>query len=424
MKASDRHMAVLWFLFILAGALPAAAGAMEVNLVSETILRGFERDTVEQDDATILPAYEYLRADVGALQEKGLSFHLNGWGRVDLGDGGFYEDDSAGELLYGYFQYLQPTNSLDLRLGRLYLFEGVANESVDGLRLGSDLTPYFAFSAYGGFPVGLDSTDGRSGDSIWGGRFAHHLRGLYEVGVSYKQTENDRETADEMLGIDLSAALPLGMSLYGFSKRNLETEGWAEHSYDLSIVFGDLQLRPYYRKFRYEDYFGIGAKAVNPFPFLQGTGETLEILGSDLTWALANGIELGVRAKTFDYREQGDASDFISCLLNWRGEGLTGAGAEFGSMQGEAAENDYLLGRAYFYWDGLLPHGFVSGDVVYVDYDEEIFGETDAFFASLGGGRRFLDDALEFRLSGDYSSDPFFDSDLRGMLTARYTFDR
>lgn len=417
------------FLLALGACLLPAPGVSAADLLfsSETLVRVFERDTAEKEDALVVPAYEYLRLDAGALREKGLSFHLYGWGRADFGEGDFFEDDTAGELLYGYLQYAHPDTGLDLKLGRLYVFEGVADESVDGLRLQTDLTRFFTLSGYGGQPVGLDSTDGRSGDSILGGRLSHHLGAVYDVGVSFKQIDNDNDQQERKLGVDLSLALPFGAGLYGFSARNLETDEWGEHSYELRLRVAELELRPSYQKFRYEDFFRVGAKAASPFGFLRDTGETLEVVGGDAAWLLSPSWELGGKARYYDYDKRGDASDFHALLAIWHGQGLTSAGGELGYMQGDAAENDYLLARAYFYCDQLgrlLPKGFVTGDVVYVDYDQAIFGESDALFLSLGAGRSFLDDSLELKLSGDYSVDPFFDEDLRGMLVARYLIDR
>jgi hypothetical protein len=93
-------------------------------------------------------------------------------------------------------------------------------------------------------------------------------------------------------------------------------------------------------------------------------------------------------------------------------------------MQGDAARNQYQLSRLFFYWDRPvgLPASFISGDLVYALYDEAIFGTDSSFFASLGAGQRFLKDRLEVKLSGDYSADPNFDSDLRGMLVMNYRF--
>ena len=96
-------------------------------------------------------------------------------------------------------------------------------------------------------------------------------------------------------------------------------------------------------------------------------------------------------------------------------------------MDGDADKDQYLLLRAFVYWDKLpepLPLAFLSGDVVWVDYQEDIYNEDTALFLSLGGGWKFLDDALQVKLSGDYSSDAYFDEDVRGMLTVSYRLDR
>jgi hypothetical protein len=142
---------------------------------------------------------------------------------------------------------------------------------------------------------------------------------------------------------------------------------------------------------------------------------------------LSENWEAGIKAKFYEYEED-DSSEFFSALLNWYAadDTLTSAGGELGVMQGDAAGNDYLLTRAWFYLDGLeqLAGGFVSGDIVYVYYDEDINDEDASLFLSLGAGRRFLEDSLELKISGDYSSDPYFDDDLRGMVVATYVFDR
>jgi hypothetical protein len=50
---------------------------------SETIFSIFERDTEKQSDSLVMPIYEYLQFDFGNLEGDGLSFHFNGWGRID-----------------------------------------------------------------------------------------------------------------------------------------------------------------------------------------------------------------------------------------------------------------------------------------------------------------------------------------------------
>jgi hypothetical protein len=59
-----------------------------VEVSSETLSGAFRRDTDNEDDSLVVPVYEYLRMDFGALEQGGLSFHLYGWGRYDLKDSG------------------------------------------------------------------------------------------------------------------------------------------------------------------------------------------------------------------------------------------------------------------------------------------------------------------------------------------------
>jgi hypothetical protein len=282
-------------------AIPAVSLATELSVQSDVIVRSFERRIGPGTDQDVVPGYGYLQLDMGDLAEEGLSFHLYGWGRYDFADNDYYDDASAGELLYGYLEYRKSMNNLKARVGRQYIFEGVANEAVDGLRVSADLGNVIKTSLYAGQPVGLDSTDGRSSDSIYGGRIALHRGMLGEVGFSYKNIENDGETAEEMAGIDLSAFLPNGISFYGNSVRNLETEGWAEHSYEINVSVEDFHFRPYFSMFEYEDYFAAGANAVNPFKLLATSGEQINILGLDATWLKSETWTFGGKLKYYDY---------------------------------------------------------------------------------------------------------------------------
>jgi hypothetical protein len=109
------------------------------------------------------------------------------------------------------------------------------------------------------------------------------------------------------------------------------------------------------------------------------------------------------------------------------GEGQSQLGGELGAMNGDTPQNEYYLLRLFTYCDQVsksLPINFISSDLVYVDYDQPIYGEDSSLFISLGTGKTFMDNALELKLSADYSSDPYFDEDVRGMLTASYNFGK
>jgi len=426
MRLSVRYCGIFLALILL-GMLPAYSFSAEISIKSDTIFRLFERDTNREEDAAVLPGYEYLQVDAGELEDYGLSFHLYGWGRADLADNDYYGDQTAGELLYGYMEYSQEANRFNAKLGRFQVFEGVANDAIDGLYLGGDLGDYFDLSLYGGQPGALDSEQGRSGDSIFGGRLAHRLGTHYEVGVSYKSIENDNNTAEEMLGIDISAFLPANLSLYGFSKYNNETGDWAEHSYELRIPVSNVLFKPYYQHFSYEDYFDTGANAVNPFRWLSQTGEELTAYGVDALWQVDDIWTFGGKAKFFDY-DNLDKAETYSILATWQGKGLTQYGGEIGhTSANDTADNDYTLLRLYGYCDAMAEQfwlDFFSADLLLTYYDKDIYGEDSSVFVSLGTGKRFLDDALSVTLSGDYSQDPYFDDDQRGMLTMSYSYDR
>ena len=208
------------------------------SLLSETIIRGFERDTAEKSDVRVLPVYEYLQLDYGRSEGDGFSFHFNGWGRKDLGDGDYFTDDPEAALLYAFAEYVDPDANFQARLGRQAVFSGVVSDSLDGIWLTAKPASWIGFSAFGGLPVALDSAAGRSGDVTYGGRVFHRLDARYEIGVSYKTVAGDQGEDEERLGGDLFFYFPGNVVLSGFSSYNLVTEGWVEHSYEFTFTGG------------------------------------------------------------------------------------------------------------------------------------------------------------------------------------------
>lgn len=385
---------------------------------SETIISIFERDTEKQSDSLVMPFYEYLQFDFGNLEGDGLSLHFNGWGRIDSGDSGFYEDDPDGVLLYAFLEYSNSSLNLQARLGRQKIVNGVTTDSVEGIWISSTPVPWLGFSAYGGLPVALQSAEDRNQDTTWGARMFHRLAAYYEVGLSYKIITGDLGEDDERLGVDLFLSLPGHASLSGFSSQNLVTGGWGEHSYEITFYLNDLYVKPYYQRISYEDFFNSGSISAKPFRFLSDTGEILNLYGGEVTWQFSGGLDISAKYNYYDYQIREETANYFGGLLNGNvGKALLGA--EIGLMDGETPENRYMLTRTFIYWNRpfkLLNKGMFTGDIVYALYDEKIFNKQSSLFASLGVGRRFLQDRLELRFSGQYSSDPFFNSDLRAMV--------
>jgi hypothetical protein len=396
-----------------------------VEVSSETLGLAYRRDTDNEDDSLVVPAFEYLRMDFGALDQEGLSFHLYGWGRYDFNDSSIYEDNPDGELIYGYLEYNRPDYNLNLKLGRQHLMTGVINNSIDGIGIQSALTSYFKLTAFGGSPVGLTSEPGRSEDYIYGSRVAGHIGSQYEIGLSYKKKYSNSEKDEEVAGFDVFAVLPFSINLIGSSSYNLDTQGWGSHAYELQFEISDFHFRPFYERYRYADYFNTKDNSANPFRFLAGTDEILSVVGGEVVWRRFSRVDLGAKFNFYDYDKGGDPALYAEGNVNWYVNEQTQIGWQLGRMYGDTNATRYFMTRAFFYWNmpaNPVRLGFITGDTMYVLYDENRYGHDSSLWISLGGGWRLLDDALQIKVSGDWSNDPYFESDLRGQIKIEYNY--
>lgn len=410
-------------LFVILGLTSSSAFSGNIAIESETVLRTFNRSTAGGTSSQVAPVYEYLKLDVEELGLKELSFHVYGWGRFDAADSGYYGKRSDGSLLYGYLEYADAYQDMSLRLGRQHIFEGVADNAIDGLRVRSDIGDQFSISGYGGLPVATADSLHPGGDIIWGGRLAHRMEAFSDVGVSYKRIGDNGKTISSLVGIDSAFFLPMDMSLHGNSVRNIETAGWAEHNYELQIRTGDFTISPIFELFEYNHYFGDMAPAAGPFLSLAHSDEKLQVIGVNGDWRWSKNWTLGARAKAYKY-EVNDAAQYVSASVSWFGKGLAGAGGEVGYMKGGAADNNYLLTRLFFSLDGLGDDIWVDSigmDLLYTLYKQDIYGKNSSYCISICSGKK-LDDNLELKLSADYSVDPYFKSDIRAMVALAYRF--
>lgn len=406
----------LMFVFVVPGSLLAAE---TLTIRSESIVRFMERDTIAETDALVVPAYEYLQIDIGESGESAMTFHANGWGRADLTDNDFFSDQTAGELLYGYLEYRPTDKNLIARLGRQAVFAGVANESIDGIYLDAALASSMNFSIYAGQPVALDSTNGRDGDTIYGGRLSMRKSHL-DLGLSYKLIENDSNDAEEMAGVDYGIKLS-NLFIGGLSSYNLITEDFAEHSFDAVITAEVNRFRAFYQLFTFEDYFGTGANNANPFRILALTSEELSSYGIEITRGNSESFEVGVKFTRNDYDLE-EASHYAALLAN-KSDGSTSYGGEFGISEGENGRNDMMIARGFITTQigksKILDQ--LSLDLLYATYDQSIFGEDTSIFASITGSRS-LSEKLILKLSADYESNPYYDSDIRGLASLVYNY--
>src|SRR6185369_12212750 len=167
-------------------ALPAVAAAAETSVDSTTIIRIEQRDISGSAKEDILPVTQFLGMDADKLADGNLSLHFYGWGRYDLADKSFNDNQAAGSLTYGFLQYRFKQANADVRLGRFSVREGIAIEQVDGVSLRSDLPYGFGISTFGGATVHNrhlfgENSDGK-GDALVGGRANYRYKGMLELG--------------------------------------------------------------------------------------------------------------------------------------------------------------------------------------------------------------------------------------------------
>lgn len=412
--------------FLLSSALapsPVLAGANPLQVQAETMITFRERvtDTPADKETTVIPLYEYLQLDYDS-SVTGLSFHGYGWGRGDLSGSGYFQKDADGEFLSGYMQYQPPEFPGVIRLGRQQIFAGLTDKIVDGLSVNSRLGAALDVSAYGGVTLSPDTREDKT-SRIWGGRLASPATFASQAGVSYQKIESSSGSIEETAGFDVTIGLPGNIDLAGISIWNLESRDLGELSLEMGFKVTDLHFRPYVRRFQYADLIASGSSSVRPFNYLAASGETLSVAGVDIDWQKNEILELGFRGKALELEHRDEGAIYLSTLLirHWRN--LSQAGVEFGLMNGDSAENEYTLGRAYFYYDNLseiLPFDFISGDIVLVHYQQKIYNTDHSFFASMGAGKKILADAMEIKLSMDYSFDPYFSRDIKGGLVLSY----
>jgi hypothetical protein len=402
--------------------VPSMVPAADFDLRSETFLRALERDTTQGEDRFVLPIYEYLSIDYQDAEEGGLSLHLYGWGRKDLAESDYFDEDGDGELHYGYLEYARPYGRFSARLGRQHIFAGITNETVDGLEMAVDLGSHFEVRGFGGLPAAYNEENGSGGDGIYGGRLAHHLGSAYQIGASYQKIVDDGEAVAETAGVDLNADLSIRLSLNGLSSYNLDTREWREHRYDADLRLGLLHLSPRYHRFKFQDYFGDddGPEAGSPFRFLGDAEETLTLYGADGEVALGAGIVMGAKATKYHYDLRDEDALYTAGLITLGRNSSVELGAEVGHMRGDSDDNRYRLYRGYLYWRvdvAALSGAFLSADAQLIDYEAEIYGKTQAQFYSLGMGGQVVPDLLSFKLAVTYARDPYFDEDVSTLLS-------
>jgi hypothetical protein len=406
--------------------------AAAISVESNTIVRIEKRDITGGSSEDIIPATQFLGLDATKLADGNLSLHIAGWGRADLGDNSYNNSKTDGNLTYGYLRYRINKNAADIRAGRFFVREGIANEQIDGLSARTSLPFGFAISAFGGATVHThelygESSDGK-GDSVFGGRLSYKYKKSLDLGLSAVYEDdapiltNYLNGSNRKVGADIWLSPYRWIELLGHSSYNTETDEIAEHRYTLNLrPVADLTVSGQYTDQKEQSLLYSWAMFSGA---AISSGNNATITGITATYTLTKSAEISVDYTLYN-REAGNADRYggdvrLTFLDNRLKSGIgyhyLVAGPEF-AISGTAS-GSYQNLRAYMMYNTKSYFTALEGIVCL--FKEKINDEKNALQAGFSLGYQ-LTPALA--LSGDisYGQNPEFKDETKGMV--RLTYD-
>lgn len=408
--------------------VPSVAAAVDLGVDATTLIRLEERSVPGFNKEQVYPATQFLGIDLDKLGDGNLSFHLYGWGRLDLADKSTDEGSTDADLSYAYLAYRFPRADAQLKLGRFFVYEGVAAEQVDGISARTDLTHGFSASLFGGAPVKLDLTGDNKGDYVVGGRLAYRLAGILELGASALREggittgeSTDLKDYRQLVGGDIWLAPFKMMEIRGHSNYNTATSGFAEHSYLVEFYpVRPLTIAAEYNDYRLKDYFATTnlRSLFNP-----DRDETLRSYGGSVTYVIAKPVEVTADYKRINYHraDRGNTNRYGGEVRLTLADRKVRAGVSYHRADSALSANSYHEARGYVMY--RTDKYSASLDAIGHFYDEKVLGTRDTDYEVLGSLGYHLMDNLA--VSGDvgYGRNPWYDEEVRGVIRLTYNFN-
>lgn len=404
--------------------MPVLAYGTDLGVNGSTLLTFQERSTPGFEKKTIAPATQFLGLDMDNMGGTNLSLHLYGWGRVDLADRST-DESTNGNFTYGYLRYLFPRSNGEIKAGRLFIFEGVGIENVDGVKARVDLAKGFTLSVYGGAPVRPDRTVDNTGDFIAGGRLSYRYPSILELGVStvYESKLTNGPITRlkdyrQLVGGDIWFRPIKWVELTGRSSYNTVTEGFGENSYLLTFKpLAPLTLTADYNQYHFKDYFAATnfRSLFNP-----DAGGDQKYYGGSITYVVAKPMELTASYRHYDRKQTGTSDRYGGEARFTPLQGKVRTGLSYYRVDAPTAVNSYDEVRGYIMYSGTLLMASIDAISDFYDNGVNVYGKRTAFEIQGSAGCRLLP---FLTLSGDisYSENPLYKDEVRGLV--RLTFD-
>jgi hypothetical protein len=405
--------------FLFAGTAPAA----DISLSSKTYLRNYERDLGGGNKDTFAPLYEYLSADATNLGGMPLAFHFYGWGRVDLAEPSGSGKES-GDIGSAYLEYLHPQGNAQMKLGRFFLTEGAAMETLDGAFVKTATPVGLGISLYGGAPVEQSSLNGTTaGSSLYGGRVFFARAGFAEIGASYlKENGSFQEGKDrEEVGGDLWLRVAPPVELTARATYNRSVSEMASQRYAVRIMPGaTFDISAGYESYTYKGLFQSTLNPAFVSPPLDNNDKVQTIFGI-VDWAFVPGWTLEVAGKSIRHEKSdpGDAYRGEVGVRHTYNDKKDVAGLSAAFVSADQAVNEYQEYRGFASYSPAKLR--MTLDALTQRYKQEINGKKNQYQVVATAGYQLL---ASLQLSGNltYTQSPNFQEDWAGLIRMNYDF--
>lgn len=428
----------MWTYAVLAACIGSSAlplrpaAAAEATISSTTYLRSYQRTDPSGGKDRYLPFYEYLSGD--ATQANGevpLAFHFAGWGRLDLatetGSG-----RTGGDFDAAYLDYRHPNGNGEARLGRFFLAEGVASDTIDGIFVKGRTAPGFGGALFAGKPVEQGGGAIETGRTIYGGRAFFAASGFAEIGASILQEKGDFPKGDggtgdrTLAGGDLWLRPGGPIEFNGQASYNLATKGFANQRYVVRLVPGaGMDVLAGYESYAYRALF---QSALNPAFHSPAVGfdnnDKVKVAFVTVDWEFVKGLvfEGALKNVKHDVGNPGTGNRGEAGLRWIWNEKKDSVGGSAAVMTADRAEDEYSAYRIYGMWSpGDLR---LAADVLTQRFKRP-FGDypdrKEGVQAVASAGYQLRPD---LKLSGDvtYTKSPQLNNDYAGLLKVAYNF--
>ena len=172
-----------------------------------------------------------------------------------------------------------------MKLGRFFLAEGVAVETLDGAFFKVTTRSGSAFSGYGGVPVEHSILDNVStgGISLYGGRVFFVRGGFVELGASYLKGERGRSEKGRTGSCTAATCGCASRGRWRFTGQaayNRSTQAMASQRYAVRVVPGSrFDISAGYEAYSYKDLFQTSLHPAFLSPSVDNTDKVRTIFG-------------------------------------------------------------------------------------------------------------------------------------------------